>query len=167
MASSSGTVLLVALALAGIGMASEDDRPGEADVIETGGDDDFSYAPAAGASTSGLPRCDDAVVAESGAVSVVMPGEGGLLSSSTDLACEVDEDSDTEAVTVLQDALARCNGQTVAVDGELGPATRAAVTSVQAQHGLATDGAYGPATMRVMEWPTADGATCAPAPVTS
>jgi hypothetical protein len=166
-ASSSGTVLLVVLALAGIGLASEDDRPGDADVIETGGDDDFSYAPSAGASSSGLPRCDDAVVAESGAVTVVVPGEGALLDSSTDLVCEVDEGSDAEAVTVLQDALVRCNGQPITVDGELGPATRAAVTNVQQQHGLATDGAYGPATMRVMQWPTADGATCAPAPVAS
>lgn len=167
MASSSGTVLLVVLTLAGIGMASEDDGPGEADVIETGGDEDFSYAPSAGASASGLPRCDDAVVVESGAVEVVVPGDGAILDTSTDLVCEVDDASDSEAVTTLQDALARCNGQPVAVDGELGPATRAAVTNVQRQHGVPADGAYGPATMRVMQWSTADGATCAPAPVGS
>ncbi len=161
--SSSGTVLLMVLALAGIGLASEDDRPGEADIIETGGDDDFSYAPVA-SSRSSLPRCDDAVVARSGAVSVVVPGEEGL-GSSTDLVCQVDESSDTEAVTALQEALARCNGQAIPVDGELGPATRAAVTNVQQAHGLVTDGAYGPATMRVIQWPTPDGATCAPAPL--
>lgn len=167
MASSSGTVLLVVLALAGIGLSSEDDRPGDADVVETGGDDDFSYTSAGGAATSGLPRCDDAVVTDAGAVSVVVPGDAGILDSSTDLACEVDERSDTEAVTVLQDALARCNGQAIPVDGVLGPGTRAAVTEVQEDHGLAADGAYGPATMRVMQWPTADGSTCARAPVAS
>ena len=163
MASSSGTVLLVVLALAGIGLSSEDDRPGEADIIETGGDDDFSYAPVA-SSRSSLPRCDDAVVARSGAVSVVVPAEAGILGSSTDIVCQVEESSDAEAVTALQEALARCNGQPIPVDGELGPATRDAITNVQQAHGLVTDGAYGPATMRVMQWPTADGATCAPVP---
>ena len=166
MASSSGSLLLVVLALAGIGLASEDDGPGVSDLIETGGEDDFSYAPTAGASSSGLPRCDDAVVAESGAVSVVVPGDGSILDSS-DLTCQVDEGSDAEAVAALQEALVRCNGQPVVVDGELGPGTRGAVTNVQQQHGLAADGAYGPATMRVMQWPTADGTTCAPAPLAS
>lgn len=165
MASSSGTLLLVVLGLAAVGLASDDDRPGREDVIETGGDEDFSYAPGADASTSGLPRCDDAVVAESGAVTVVVPGDGAILDTSSDLICEIDEGSDAEAVVALQDALARCNGVPVAVDGEFGRDTRGAVTSVQQAHGLTVDGAYGPATMRVMQWPTADGTTCAPAPV--
>ncbi|HET6663742.1 MAG TPA: peptidoglycan-binding domain-containing protein, partial [Acidimicrobiales bacterium] len=59
-----------------------------------------------------------------------------------------------DAVVVLQDALARCNRESVSVDGEYGPQTAAAVMAVQERAGITADGEYGPATLEVMRWPT-------------
>jgi len=166
-ASSSGTMLLVVLGLAAIGSAAQDDGPSVEDEPAT---DDFSYAPDPDASSSSgwdESSCDDAVAATSGTVTIEIPGDDEILSSSTDLDCVVDESSADEAVTVLQDALVRCHGQWVTVDGEYGPQTTTAVANVQREHGLTADGVYGPATLRVMQWPQADapdGTPCVAAP---
>ncbi|MEV6103643.1 peptidoglycan-binding domain-containing protein [Streptomyces sp. NPDC051940] len=73
-------------------------------------------------------------------------------------------------VEALQDALKRCYGQNIAVDGIYGPATEQAVRNAQHFHnvyggaGLAEDGVYGPRTGAVLTWPKYDGewvyATC-------
>ncbi|MFE0923578.1 peptidoglycan-binding protein [Streptomyces nigra] len=56
------------------------------------------------------------------------------------------------ALSALQFTLNKCYGAGLAVDGAYGPATRAAVTSVQQRVGVAADGDYGPATRSAMNW---------------
>jgi peptidoglycan hydrolase-like protein with peptidoglycan-binding domain len=155
------------LGLAAIGSANADDGPSEVSEAEVGADDDFSFAPDGVSSDSGMSSCDDVVVVGSGTASVQVPGDDAFFDTSSTLNCAVDEGSDAEAVVVLQDALVRCNGQAIAVDGEFGPDTEQAVINVQQQHGIAADGAFGPATMGVMQWPTetsSGGTTCVSAP---
>ena len=161
--SGSGITVLVVVGLAALasapdsGCGSTDGTPDpEAE------DDDFSFAPdASAAEAGGLPACDDVVIVESASGPVEMPGDDPLFSPSS-LACQMGEGmGDGEAVAALQDALVRCNGQAIGVDGGYGPDTARAVSAVQGQHGLAVDGAYGPDTGRAMRWPAdTDGAAC-------
>jgi hypothetical protein len=137
----------------------------------TGADDDFSFAPGAesgsGSGGGDLPTCDDVVVLSSASGPMDLPGDDPLFDEAS-VVCEMAEDhGDGDAVAALQDALARCNGQPVAVDGDYGPDTTRAVTAVQRQHGLTVDGAYGPQTGQAMRWPasSAAGDTCATAVV--
>jgi peptidoglycan hydrolase-like protein with peptidoglycan-binding domain len=154
-------VLLVILGLAAAGFASDDDGSATGVEAPSAADDDFSFAPDAGSSDSGGPSCDDAIVVPAGGGSVQVPGDDDLFGDSS-IECEVDGGSDAEAVVVLQDALVRCNGQAIRVDGDFGPETSGAVTNVQQQHGVAADGTYDPATLLVMQWPAGGG--CVPLP---
>ncbi len=161
MASSSGTMLLVILGLAAAGFASDDGGARSDSAAQSAADEDFSFAPDAGSSDSGGPSCDDAIVVSAGSGSVQVPGDDDLFGdSSTD--CQVDEGSDAEAVVVLQDALVRCNGQPVRLDGEFGPETSGAVMNVQQEHGVAADGTLDAATRAVMQWPAGGGCVAAP-----
>jgi peptidoglycan hydrolase-like protein with peptidoglycan-binding domain len=122
-------------------------------------DDDFSFEPEDGASASG---CDDVVIVQSGEAEVDVPGESRVIQEES-VECSMSEgEGDSDAVAALQDALVRCNGQSVTVDGNYGPQTTAAVAAVQAQNGLDADGTYGTDTMRAMSWPvsTSSGVTC-------
>jgi hypothetical protein len=135
----------------------------------TGADDDFSFAPGADSGSGGgdLPTCDDVVALQSASGPMDLPGDDPLFDDAS-VVCEMAEDrGDGDAVAALQDALARCNGQSVTVDGDYGPDTTRAVTAVQRQHGLTVDGAYGPQTGQAMSWPasSAAGDTCATAVV--
>lgn len=61
------------------------------------------------------------------------------------------------AVRELQTLLGR-HGHAVAVDGDFGPQTEAAVRAFQAAHGLAVDGIVGPATLAALQGsPTSSG----------
>jgi hypothetical protein len=57
------------------------------------------------------------------------------------------------AVWQLQDALNRCYGRSLTVDGNFGALTKAAVQYVQQAYGLSPDGVYGPKTAQVMYFP--------------
>lgn len=57
-------------------------------------------------------------------------------------------------VLALQDALTRCHGQPIDLDGAYGQATSDAVHAVQSEHDIGADGAYGPETSNVIPWPT-------------
>lgn len=106
--------------------------------------------------------CNDAVVVESAGGGALVPVGTDMLGASADLDCTMGEgDGDDDAVTVLQDALVRCNGQAVTVDGGYGPLTAVAVAAVERQHGAPADGVYGPETRQVMQWPMLSGAGCA------
>ena len=71
------------------------------------------------------------------------------------------------AVVALQDALTRCHGQPLDLDGAYGQTTSDAVRAVQSEHGIGADGAYGPETSNVIQWPTTSpegNVTCAAHP---
>jgi peptidoglycan hydrolase-like protein with peptidoglycan-binding domain len=133
--------------------------------VDGNGDFDFGVSDEAtagdgtttgdGTSTSnGLPTCDGVVVIAVDSESVRVPGDTGVFSSAS-AACGMSEGrGDEEAVVVLQDALTRCNREEVALDGEYGPQTAAAVADVQRRAGITADGEYGPATLEAMRWPT-------------
>jgi hypothetical protein len=131
-------------------------------VSSVGADGDFDFGvggedPAGEVSSDGddLPTCDGVVVVATEAGTAQVPGDTGLFETSESTACEMEAgQGDKEAVVVLQDALVRCNRQSLAVDGGYGPETTRAVIAVQRQAGVGTDGAYGPVTLQAMRWPT-------------
>jgi murein L,D-transpeptidase YcbB/YkuD len=59
----------------------------------------------------------------------------------------------SDGVYKLQDALNRCYGRNLAVDGAFGPATESAVRYVQNRHRITVDGVYGQNTRAAMSWP--------------
>jgi hypothetical protein len=112
--------------------------------------------------TTAEPTCDGVVVVQSPSGSTSVPGGEVRVESSTSVACDMREgDVDEDAVRAVQEALVRCNGQNVTVDGTFGPETRAALAQIQQQSGLSADGFYDPATRDALQWPatSASGAT--------
>jgi hypothetical protein len=154
-----GIVILILFALLALSSVNG------CDSIGGNGDFDFGMSNEAtasdgtatsdGTSTSnGLPTCDGVFVISVDSESVRVPGDTGIFSSASS-ACGMSEGRGSEdAVVVLQDALTRCNREDVAVDGEYGPQTAAAVADVQRRAGNTADGEYGPATLQAMRWPT-------------
>jgi peptidoglycan hydrolase-like protein with peptidoglycan-binding domain len=61
-------------------------------------------------------------------------------------ACRLAETNDSSAVLALQQTLNACYGYDLALDGDFGPATQAAVEGMQADIGVSVDGIYGPNT---------------------
>lgn len=77
--------------------------------------------------------------------------------------CQTGSGSSGSWVTALQRHLRNCNGQSIAVDGIFGPATKQAVKNVQNAAGITADGIYGPQTMRVLRYwavPDVGAASC-------
>ncbi len=68
--------------------------------------------------------------------------------------CYLAKGDNSSAVRILQDALKQCNGYpSLAVDGDFGPATKAAVLGVQQNHHLSSqDGVYGAQTRGAMSF---------------
>jgi peptidoglycan hydrolase-like protein with peptidoglycan-binding domain len=164
-----GTVILILFGL--VALASVNG----CESIDGDGDFDFGISDEAtaadGTTTSestsdGLPTCDGVVVIDVDSASVRVPGDTGIFSSAS-TSCGMSEGrGDEDAVVVLQDALTRCNREDVAVDGEYGPQTAAAVTDVQQRARITADGEYGPATLQAMRWPTttSGGTDCVAGP---
>jgi peptidoglycan hydrolase-like protein with peptidoglycan-binding domain len=143
-ASKGGIAVLVLFGLAALASADSS--------CQNNGDSDFDFD---GATAS---TCDGVVVVQTASASSQVPGNTSLISSDESVSCVMREGSaDEDAVIALQTALVRCNGQSVNIDGNFGAATSEAVMNVQRQHGLPADGAYGPATLEVMSWPTGSG----------
>lgn len=70
--------------------------------------------------------------------------------------CDLGVGNTGEAVSRLQIALDFCNDHaSLAVDGDYGPLTEAAVKAFQETHGLTADGIFGPDTSGRMQWPVA------------
>jgi peptidoglycan hydrolase-like protein with peptidoglycan-binding domain len=145
-ASKGGIAVLVLFGLAALASAdSACQNNGDGD-----GDFDFDGSTAS--------TCDGVVVVQAVSASAQVPGNTSLIGSDGSASCVMREGSgDDEAVTVLQTALVQCNGQSVTIDGNFGAATSEALKNVQRQHGLPEDGAFGPATLEVMSWPTGSG----------
>jgi peptidoglycan hydrolase-like protein with peptidoglycan-binding domain len=66
------------------------------------------------------------------------------------LSCQLWPGDRGAGVFILQDALIKCYGQTIAQDAIYGNATRQAVRNVQAFHGIPIDGVYGYGTRAAM-----------------
>ncbi len=138
------------------------------DTVDGNGDFDFGISDGANASDGtsaddGLPTCDGVVVIDVDAQPVRVPGDTDIFSSASSTCGMSVGQGDEDAVVVLQDALARCNREDVAVDGEYGSQTAGAVMDVQQRAGITADGEYGPATLQVMRWPatsTSGGTDC-------
>lgn len=71
---------------------------------------------------------------------------------NNNLDCVLGQGSAGNAVIALQNALRKCNGQNIAVDGNFGAGTRQAVINVQRAYGLTADGVYGRQTNLAMNW---------------
>jgi peptidoglycan hydrolase-like protein with peptidoglycan-binding domain len=69
-----------------------------------------------------------------------MPGDDGILRQG----------SKGNAVKTLQQDLNKAMGSQLEVDGDFGPATKAAVEAFQRKHGLTADGEYGPQSAAMM-----------------
>ena len=148
MASRSGIAVLVVFGLAALALADSSCGPGD----DADADDDFDFSADSGST------CDGVVVVETASGNAQVPGDTSLIGTDDSVSCVLREGSgDNEAILVLQTALARCNGQSVGVDGEYGAQTTQAVMNVQQQHGVPPDGAFGPATLEVMGWPSTSG----------
>jgi peptidoglycan hydrolase-like protein with peptidoglycan-binding domain len=158
MASSSGGIgFLVLFGLAALAYANGGcDLSAESSADGDAGDGTFDFSPDDGGTddADGLATCDGVVVIEAASGSAEVPGDTSLLDTSASTACVMGpEQGDDDAVVVLQNALAQCNGQAVEMDGEYGAQTVRAVATVQRQAGVAEDGKYGPVTLQVMRWP--------------
>ncbi|MGH9193320.1 MAG: peptidoglycan-binding domain-containing protein [Acidimicrobiales bacterium] len=142
-----GIAVLVLFGLAAIGSADSG--------CDNGGDGDDVPLDSDSAST-----CDGVVVVETASGNAQVPGDTSLIGDDSASCVMREGGGDDQAVVVLQTALARCNGQSVGVDGDYGADTRRAVMNVQQQQGITADGAYGPATLEVMGWPGTGAGGC-------
>jgi peptidoglycan hydrolase-like protein with peptidoglycan-binding domain len=97
---------------------------------------------------------------------VVLPAQDGFTvplpaSSSNSSDCFLVIGDSGAGVSDLQAALKTCNGQSgLAVDGDFGTRTKAAVVAVQRAHGITADGGYGNQTRGVMSWPDNNSTKC-------
>lgn len=68
------------------------------------------------------------------------------------LDCVMETGLVNPGVRALQETLNRCYGQGLVLDGDFGPATYNALSSVQAWEGIGVDGVYGPITRSNIKW---------------
>lgn len=68
----------------------------------------------------------------------------------TSKSCTLRSGNISEGVRTLQNSLNLCHGKSLVVDGNFGPATRAALIQVQTAIGATADGIYGPQTYTKM-----------------
>ncbi|MFD3314515.1 peptidoglycan-binding protein [Streptomyces sp. NPDC058656] len=89
-----------------------------------------------------------------GSLIFTLPSVGN---GSGNLECVMGIGNQGAAVRNLQATLNVCYGAGLAVDGEYGRLTAAAVRSAQQAHGIADDGVYGPQTRRTIRWVADNG----------
>ncbi len=66
--------------------------------------------------------------------------------------CDLGEGNINAGVSFLQEDLNLCYKSGLALDGDFGPATEAALKHVQSIIGVTVDGVYGPNTRNAMQW---------------
>ncbi|WP_405956548.1 peptidoglycan-binding protein [Streptomyces phaeochromogenes] len=67
--------------------------------------------------------------------------------------CNMSPGASGVEVRMLQDALVKCYGRNITVDGEYGPATKAALEYAQRAEDIDDDGYYGRDTRESIKWP--------------
>ena len=101
----------------------------------------------------------------SGAYLQYMSGGGGGGGGGSGGAEPEVEEGDTGAAVILLQTDLNLTGASLAVDGDFGPLTLAAVRLFQSQHGLSVDGIVGPLTWAALEEAVAAVGAVAPEPV--
>jgi hypothetical protein len=105
-----------------------------------------------------VPYCNSTAITWNGHNYVNLPTGGGSID------CYMGQGAHSSAVGALQYALNRCYQQTLKVDNDFGPKTRAALVYVQRYRiGASPDGGYGSETRRKMRWPNVED-SCDTAP---
>lgn len=166
----SGTGLIVVVLLGALAFAAGSDGEGVGGSNGSGsgaGDDGALASGVQGWESGDTETCDGTTEYDSPSGTYQIPtDEPDDLFDARD--CELSVGRGGAApVVALQDALTRCHGQALDVDGAYGRATSDAVRAVQSEHGIGADGAYGPETSNVIRWPTTSpegDVTCAAHP---
>lgn len=146
-------VLIVALlAMATPSVAASPDAP-NSQSVSSNSQSDNRYAPN---STVAYPYCTTYrnVPLKSGA-----PEFGQIPLTGSNFNCILETGNNSRAVEILQNHLNRCYGRGIATDGAFGPATYNALIAVQRQIGASADGVYGPGTRGLMNF-FASNLTC-------
>lgn len=78
--------------------------------------------------------------------------------------CILNQGAISRGVRQLQTSLNKCYSAGLVVDSNFGPATKAALISVQKKVGAVPDGVYGPQTRKLMRHEPTSGSTCVRVP---
>jgi peptidoglycan hydrolase-like protein with peptidoglycan-binding domain len=164
--SGTGVIVVVLLGALALGAGSDGEGGGGSNGTGAGGDGALASG-VQGWESGDAETCDGTTEYDSPSGTYQIPtDEPDDLFDARD--CELSVGRGGAApVAALQDALTRCHGQPLDVDGAYGRATRDAVRAVQSEHGIGADGAYGPETSNVIRWPTTSpegDVTCAAHP---
>jgi len=151
------TLIAMACVTAGVAAAAVALSPAYAST-ETAADsaDELKASVAAlrssGIAVAALPTCRSHRDIVSGNLLLHVPTTDG-----GDANCQLQNgDFNMSGVKVLQDALNRCNGESLATDADYGPLTTAAVKRAEGRAGLAQDGIYTFTLFDRMPWPVFD-----------
>jgi peptidoglycan hydrolase-like protein with peptidoglycan-binding domain len=111
------------------------------------------------ASAAPLPVSPNATADVECLSSVSLPASGFNVTLPASKAgssnCFLVRNDSGEGVMALQFALKTCNNQgNLAVDGDFGPGTMAALEAVQSAHHISADGMYGNQSRGVIQWPS-------------
>jgi len=105
------------------------------------------------ASAAPVPQCDNYLNHFDATYKWSVPVYRDSAGNGTDKCLMGDAyDSQGIEVTVLQRTLHDCYGQNIAVDGDFGPDTAAALANAQRFHHISADGVYGPQTATALAW---------------
>jgi peptidoglycan hydrolase-like protein with peptidoglycan-binding domain len=164
----SGTGLIVVVLLGALAFAAGSDGEGAGGSNGTGAGGDGGLASGVqGWESGGTETCDGTTEYDSPSGTYQIPtDEPDDLFDARDCELSVGRGG-AGAVVALQDALTRCHGQPLDLDGTYGQETSDAVRAVQSEHDIGADGAYGPETSNVIRWPTTSpegNVTCAAHP---
>jgi hypothetical protein len=94
----------------------------------------------------------DPVRQPAGSVSIPTQYFGNLGGVGTGCVMNIDQTPIGWGVVALQQSLKNCYGQSIVVDGDFGPATKAALRNAQRIHRIPDDGQYGPQTRDTLLW---------------